>query len=117
MVSYALSLMALALLVWLWLQALDMRATAMAGARRACTEAQVQLLDESVSLSRLDLRGRGPGGRLRWWYDFDFSLHGQDRYRGSVAVAGWRVQTVRLDHPGGTLWLAGARGGPGQPPG
>lgn len=104
--SYAVALMVLAMLAWLWAQALRLRDLALRGCRRACQETGVQLLDESVALARVDLQRSGAGRRLRWWYDFHFSVDGRDRHRGSAALVGGRVEAVRLEHPEGVTWVA-----------
>lgn len=103
--SYAVAIMALALAAWAWGQALALRTLALAGARRACEEAGVQLLDESVSLARVSLRREPLGRRLVWWYEFEFSVDGTDRHGGNAELVAGRVESVRLAHPAGTTWI------------
>ena len=59
--------------------------------RQLCIRAGVQWLDDSVHQIRLGLTR--DGGRLRWrrTYRFEYSHDGQDRYAGSVTLAGERA--------------------------
>jgi len=92
--------------LWLWRDSLRSREEALRRARLACQGAQVQLLDQTVSLTGLGL-GRGPDGRvrLRRRYRFEFSHDGLNRAQGRVELLGRRVQSLQLDLPDGTtIW-------------
>ena len=69
--------------------------------REACTAAGVQWLDHSVMLTRLALR-RSRDGRLRVFrqYRFDYSLQGDDRQHGSLALLGRELQWISTPPPG-----------------
>ena len=104
------SLCLLAILAWLWSEALRAREMALARCRRACRDANVQLLDQTVMLTswRLarDVRGNITSRRR---YRFEFSALGNDRYRGEIVMVGPKVEFVRLEHPGGPFILADSR--------
>lgn len=63
--------------------------------RLACQRAGVQLLDQTVMLSRVALR-RDSHGRLRVLrhYSFDYSRTGSDRSRGTLALLGNELQWI-----------------------
>jgi hypothetical protein len=60
-----------------------------------CKRANVQLLDQTVALTRLGLR-RDRNGRLRLLtqYSFDYSADGLNRQRGSMALLGAELQWI-----------------------
>ncbi len=94
-------LLFLGLGAWLWLDTMRVRELAVQVSRQACRSGGVQLLDETVSLRRLDLRRcRGQGLRLRRVYEFEYSTDGRDRLSGSVTLLGRHVQAIYL--PGAT---------------
>ena len=80
-----------------WLDAMRGYELARAAGKRACQEAGVQLLDDTVELVRLRLR-RTHGGRLAWLreYRFEFSDDGAMRHRGQVTLLGRRVLHLAL---------------------
>ena len=88
--------------IWFVSDSLKARETAYSAARRACEEAQVQFLDDTVSQSRLGL-ARNAEGRMLFERHFrcEFSTTGDDRQQGRVRLLGNRVQDVNLAH----LWL------------
>lgn len=81
-------LLAIALAVWLWMDALGARERAIRFGRQLCREAGVQLLDQTVSLTRIRI------ARVDGWptivrrYGFDISLDGSDRHRGHLDLEG-----------------------------
>ncbi|MCS6786067.1 MAG: DUF3301 domain-containing protein [Thiobacillaceae bacterium] len=80
-----------------WWEGLHSRERAVRAARRACAEAGVQLLDESVALTRLRLQ-RGEDQRVRLYreYAFEYSDTGDNRLPGRVYLLGARVLDVSL---------------------
>lgn len=92
----------LALFVWFISDSLKARELAHAAARRACQEAQVQFLDDTVSQSGLRL-ARDAEGRATFerHFRFEFSTTGDDRQQGRVRLLGGRVQEINLAR----LWL------------
>lgn len=83
---------------WYWYAGMQAREQAVAVSRRACTDAAVQLLDDSVSLRRLRL-ARDGSGQLRFQrdYRFEFSDNGDNRRPGVVRMLGERAEWVSLD--------------------
>ena len=63
--------------------------------RDACARAGVQWLDQSMMLVKLALK-RAPDGRLRVQrtYRFEYSLHGDDRRAGNLALLGQELQWI-----------------------
>lgn len=80
-----------------WRHTMHARETAIAACRRACAEAEVQLLDDTVALRRLrPCRSRRGALALERVYLFEFSRDGRLRERGSVVLRGLRVSHVYL---------------------
>jgi hypothetical protein len=88
--------------IWFVSDSLKAREIAHAAARRACEQAQVQFLDDTVAQSALrvarDAEGRAT---LERHFRFEFSTTGDDRQQGRVRLLGNRVQDVNLAR----LWL------------
>ncbi len=95
-------------LVWFWADSTRAREVALQHCGRACRDANVQFLDQTVALASLGL-GRDARGRLvpRRRYGFEFSTNGADRHRGVAAMTGRVVEFVRLEHPGGPFIMTG----------
>ncbi len=76
-------------------QSIRVRELALVAARRACRDAGVQLLDETVSIQRLSA-SRDSEGRWRLWrqYRFEYSIDGVERERGHIIMLGNRLQAV-----------------------
>ncbi len=94
----------LALAIWFVSDSLKAREAAHAAARRACEEAGVQFLDDTVSQTGMRLT-RDADGRatLERRFRFEFSTTGDDRQQGRVRLLGNKVQEVNLAR----LWLVG----------
>lgn len=92
----------LALFVWVWVDALRARESALRACRRTCERFGLQLLDETVALRRLRF-ARGSDGRmrLRRHYAFEYSEHGNERRRGEAVLLGRHIESVRGD------WIEG----------
>lgn len=88
--------------IWFFSDGLKARETAYAAARRACEQAGVQFLDDTVSQSGMRLARDGEGhATLERLFRFEFSTTGDDRQQGRVRLLGGRVQEVNLAR----LWL------------
>ncbi len=88
--------------IWVVSDGLKARETAHAAARRACEQAGVQFLDDTVSQSGMRLARDGEGrATLERLFRFEFSTTGDDRQQGRVRLLGGRVQEVNLAR----LWL------------
>lgn len=81
-------LLAIALAVWLWMDALGARERAIRYGRQLCREAGVQLLDQTVSLTRIRVARVDGLPTLVRRYGFDISLDGSDRHRGHLDLRG-----------------------------
>jgi hypothetical protein len=96
----ALLLVAVAIGAWIW-RGMGLHDRALLIARAHCKKTGVQLLDESVALSRLRLGRclRGRPGLLRR-YAFEFTVTGERRYAGFVELHGRVLQKIELaPHP------------------
>src|SRR3569832_893827 len=98
------TLLAIGLHVWFWADSQRAREHALQGCRWACAKIDAQLLDETVALRRLSI-ARNHHGHTVWrrTYNFEYSLAGAQRLRGSVVLRGRAVETVAIQSPeGGT---------------
>lgn len=98
------AILVIAGIVWFWAHSLWIRERVLRQCARTCKQMNVQLLDQTVALSRLAL-GRDPQGRLslRRWYVFEFSTDGGDRCKGCVGLLGSRIECVRMEYPQGPI--------------
>ncbi len=97
--SWEVVLLALAAgIAWYWYAGMHAREQAIAVGRRACAEAGVQFLDESVALARTRFV-RNDSGQLVFQrdYHFEFSDTGDNRRPAIVRLRGERVEWVNLD--------------------
>lgn len=83
--------------VWLWFDGLRVREAAIAAAKKACQQYEVQFLDDTVALSGLGL-GRNSRGqlRVRRIYQFEFSESGATRRPGLVLMLGIEHEALRM---------------------
>lgn len=83
--------------LWYWMDALRGKELARAAGRRACEEAGVQFLDDSVVLARVRPQ-RNARGRLGFHraYHFEYTPDGSVRHRGEVALLGRQVLHLSL---------------------
>lgn len=96
----ALIMLAAMLGAWVW-RGLGLRDRALSLVRQHCKQVDVQLLDESIVLSRIRL-ARNPGGRIGVvrTYAFEFTVTGERRYSGSIQLHGSRLRGIDLaPHP------------------
>ena len=77
--------------------AMRVRELAIAAAERSAQMADVQLLDQTVSLARVSL-SRDRAGRWRIWrqYRFEYSRDGLERETGDIIMLGQRLEAVLL---------------------
>lgn len=63
-----------------------------------------QLLDQTIALKSLSIKRNTYGlpGLVRH-YNFEFSINGVNRYKGSIMVQQNQVRSFQLDHPDGLL--------------
>jgi hypothetical protein len=91
-------LLAIGAVVWIWMDALDAREQAIRFGREICREAGVQLLDQSVALSRLRIVRVESVPTLVRRYSFEISLDGADRHRGHLELRGRELGAWSLPH-------------------
>ena len=91
-------LLGLAAATGYWLEAMRSKEFARAAGKRACEQAQVQFLDDTVELVRVRVKRDGYG-RLGFYreFRFEFSDDGAARRRGELAMFGKRVLHVSLE--------------------
>lgn len=96
--SNIVALLVVVLLVLYWWHAQGIRQIALAACRRYCKKRELQLLDDTVSASRLwfkrDARGRWRGWRL---FVFEFTSTGAERYRGRLIMLGEHIEHIELE--------------------
>jgi hypothetical protein len=84
-------------IVWFWFDSLKAREAGLEAARRACQREGLQFLDETVVGHGIKLARDERGHMvLRRGFDFEYSLTGNDRYRGAVVIEGREVVLVDL---------------------
>lgn len=93
-----LGLLALAGMIWYWLDAMRAKEIAVAGGRIACEEVGVSFLDETVAMSRVRL-GRNRAGQrvIIRDYRFEFTSDGSQRYRGLLTLVGKQVEQLQME--------------------
>lgn len=91
-------LLLLAALGWYWSDSLRALEIARKAGKRACDEANVQFLDDTVASIALALVRDDSGRRvLRRTYRFEFSETGNSRLEGSLVVMGSRIESVTME--------------------
>lgn len=91
-------LLAIALLIWTWMDALSARERAIRYGRELCLKAGVQLLDQTVSMTRLRLALVAGLPTVIRRYGFDVSIDGSDRHRGHLDLRGQELGAWSLPH-------------------
>lgn len=91
---------------WFWSSSLRARENAIALGASACKTLNLQFLDDTVVLKRIGL-GRNSHGRmiLQRVYGFEFTVDGNQRFEGQVALHGSTIKSIHLDHPDGPVIL------------
>ena len=76
-----------------WRSARIAAEAAFKGAKNACEQTAVQLLDQSVAFRRFEFKK----GVFRRVYTFDYCPNGRERFRGMIWMRDLRVDTVAFD--------------------
>jgi len=81
-----------------WLDAMGTKEIARRVGRRACEDADVQFLDDTVVLTKVRLRWDGRG-RLTIYreYKFEFTSDGSCRYGGEITVLGKQIERLAME--------------------
>ena len=84
--------------IFFWLDSLRARERAVRAGKSACERYDLQLLDDTVSFSRLRL-ARDDEGQLRIsrTYTFEFSDTGNNRRRGAIVMLGGELEDLQLE--------------------
>lgn len=84
-------------LAWFWFDSLRSREIAKGICQRACSQLQLQLLDDTIALVRVRLK-RNRYGRLRVQrvYLFEFSQGGESRLQGTIVMRGYALEMLEL---------------------
>lgn len=91
-------LLVLAALGWYWFDSMHALETARKAGKRACDEAKVQFLDDTVAGTSLALvRDRSGRRVLRRSYRFEFSETGNTRLEGQLVLLGYRVESLTME--------------------
>ena len=97
MLSTLIWIICVALVLLVWRDSMRAREVAIATCRKVCASYQVQLLDDTVSLSRMGLTmGPGQTPRIRRTYEFDLSENGANRRSGTITLVGATVETFYI---------------------
>ncbi|MEE9357042.1 DUF3301 domain-containing protein [Candidatus Vondammii sp. HM_W22] len=89
------------ILAWLWLDGARARELATGICKTACAKRNVQFLDQTVSLRRLDIRWTTHGIRFRRQFRFDYSEEGMGRLSGHITLIGVQLEEFSLGLPTG----------------
>jgi hypothetical protein len=81
-----------------WIDSLKARERAVRAGREACARYGLQLLDDTVSFTRLRF-GRDQDGLLRFsrTYSFEFSDTGDNRRHGAIVMVGEELADLQLE--------------------
>lgn len=83
-----------------WWLTINARESAEKMARKLCTQENMQLLDGTVALSKLELkRSSGLSFRLIRHFKFEFSAYGSERRTGIIALHGLQQEYTFMDLP------------------
>ena len=99
--------------ILLWYESLRFREQVTRMCRELCDQSEMQLLDQSVSLSSVSLaRNRYGRWQIRRVYQFAVSHNGADRHNGYVTLLGSVAEAIQIDNADGMSTLYPTR--PGQ---
>jgi hypothetical protein len=91
------TLLLVSLLIWFWLDNRRSHEIAVGVCKHICRQANVQLLDDTVSLCRIGVR-RNARGRLRFrrMFNFDYSDDASNREQGYIIMLGTDLEAVTI---------------------
>ncbi len=90
-------LLILGVFAWMWWIDRGIKQMAFGYAKKHCEQADVQLLDDNISLSSMKIK-RDKSGRLRLrrTFTFEFTSTGERRYLGYLELLGSKVISIEL---------------------
>jgi hypothetical protein len=97
-ITSLLFLLLLAALAWFWFDSMRALEIARNAGKMACSNANLQFLDDTVSSIALALARNKHGRRvLRRTYRFEFSETGNSRLEGQLILFGDKVESVTME--------------------
>ena len=99
-------LLFLGLVVWCWQSNLRYREYTIIQCRKVCNEMNMQLLDQTVTLSSIRFR-KDIDGKFKplLKYNFEISMDGVSRCNGYVILLGFRIIYTEINLPDGPVIL------------
>jgi hypothetical protein len=92
------ALLLVALICWAWYAIMQGREAALAAGKRVCETQGLQLLDDTVAMSRLRVRrSKADGITLSRVYRFEFTDTGDNRRQGVLVMEGTRLAHIQLE--------------------
>ena len=87
-------------IAWFWYSSIQVHEIASMAAKMRCESRGLLLLDQTVSLHKIQLR-RDRSGQMRFkrTFQFEFSANGDDRYEGTIMLHANRVIECHIDLP------------------
>jgi Protein of unknown function (DUF3301) len=87
----------LVLLIWFWFEIFRAQEAVKAMGKKICSQFHLQLLDDTVTLTRMRLM-RDDLGRWNWQrtYVFEFSDSGNNRKQGVIVIRGLAMEMLEL---------------------
>jgi len=88
----------LILVIWYWWDTVGAKEVARRAGLKACNNADVQFLDDTVAKQKIWLK-RNERGHLTLcrYYTFEFTHLGDQRYQGHIRLQGKRVNDIQMD--------------------
>ncbi len=91
-------LLLVVLVCWAWYAIMQGREAALAAGKRVCETQGLQLLDDTVAMSKLSIRrDKRDGVTLSRVYRFEFTDTGDNRRQGVLIMEGTRLANIQLE--------------------
>lgn len=91
-------LLVIAAVILVWHESLRVRESVTQMCRKVCDKCNLQLLDQSVSLTSVSIRRSASGYPFLYRiYEFEVSNNGADRFNGYIAMSGKYVEAIQID--------------------
>jgi len=83
---------------WYWTIAKTFQEHAYDAVKQHCQLLQLQMLDDYVAFKKFIVKRDKQGClRLLRYYHFEFSATGNERYNGTITLAGWQTFNIQLE--------------------
>ena len=101
MTFYPLFILAfISLIVLVWYESMRFREFVIGICKKKCRENDLQLLDQTVTFSKISLTGKLLSGIIRE-YRFEVSSNGNDRLKGYVQMQGKYLVSLQIENADG----------------